>query len=97
VHSSGRGPAIGDVEARGKRPSALQAELEGRLGKYVKSPSVVVNVGEVEPTTVLVFGEVTKPGVYPLDTDPRLAHAMALAGGLTDLEASTAFELSEAS
>ncbi len=75
---------IGDVEAKGKRPSALQAELEGRLAEYIKSPSVAVNVDVVQPATVLFFGEVTKPGVYPLDTDARLAHAMALAGGLTD-------------
>jgi polysaccharide export outer membrane protein len=78
---------IGDVEAKGKRPSALQAELEGRLGEFIKSPSVAVNVEAVEPATVLFFGEVAKPGVYPLDTDARLAHAMALAGGLTDYAA----------
>jgi len=75
---------IGDVEARGKRPSALKAELEGRLKDYIVSPSVVVNIDEVQPTTVLILGEVTKPGAYPLDQDPRLAHALALGGGLTE-------------
>ena len=75
---------IGDVEARGKRPSGLKAELEGRLKDYIKAPSVAVNVDETQPLTVVLLGEVTRPGVYPLDQDPRLAHAIVLGGGLTD-------------
>jgi polysaccharide export outer membrane protein len=75
---------IGDVEAKGKRPSALRAELEGRLKDYIVSPSVVVNVDEVAPTTIIALGEVARPGAYPLENDPRLAHALALVGGLTD-------------
>jgi polysaccharide export outer membrane protein len=75
---------IGDVEAKGKRPSALKAEIEGRLKDYMVAPSVVVNIDEVQPMTVLLLGEVMRPGAYPLDQDPRLAHALALGGGLTD-------------
>jgi polysaccharide export outer membrane protein len=75
---------IGDVVAAGKRPSALKAELEGRLKDYIVSPSVVVTIDEVKPTAILILGEVTKPGAYPLDEDPRLAHALAAAGGLND-------------
>jgi polysaccharide export outer membrane protein len=75
---------IGDVVASGKRPSALKAELEGRLKDYIVSPSVVVNIDEVQPTPILILGEVTKPGAYPLDQDPRLAAALAAAGGLND-------------
>jgi polysaccharide export outer membrane protein len=75
---------IGDVVALGKRPSALKAELEGRLKDYIVSPSVVVNISEVQPTAILILGEVAKSGAYPLDEDPRLAHALAVAGGLND-------------
>jgi polysaccharide export outer membrane protein len=75
---------IGDVEAKGKRPSALKAELEGRLKDYLVSPSVVVNVDETQPMSILMLGEIAKPGVYPLEQDPRLARAIAMAGGLTD-------------
>jgi polysaccharide export outer membrane protein len=75
---------IGDVVAKGKGPSALKAELEGRLKDYIVSPSVVVNVDEVQPITITVLGEVTKPGVYPLAEDLRLMNALALGGGLTD-------------
>jgi polysaccharide export outer membrane protein len=75
---------IGDVEAKGKRPSALKAELEGRLKDYIVSPSVVVNIDEAQPVNVILLGEVARPGVYPLDQDLRLVHALALGGGLTD-------------
>jgi polysaccharide export outer membrane protein len=75
---------IGDVEAQGKRPSALKAELEGRLKDYIVSPSVVVNVDEAQPVNVILLGEVSKPGIYPIDQDVRLVHLIALAGGLTD-------------
>jgi polysaccharide export outer membrane protein len=75
---------IGEVDARGKRPSSLKAELEGRLKDYIVSPSVVVNVEEIQPMTVLLLGEVTRPGAYPMDSDPSLVHALALGGGLTD-------------
>lgn len=75
---------IGDVEAKGKRPSALKAELEGRLKDFIVSPSVAVNIDEVQPATVLLLGEVAHPGAYPLDQDASLAHALALGGGLTD-------------
>ena len=75
---------IGEVIAAGKRPGALRAELEGRLKDFIVSPSVVVNIDESQPPTVLLLGEVTRPGGYPLEHDLRLAHALALCGGLTD-------------
>jgi polysaccharide export outer membrane protein len=75
---------IGEVEAKGKRPSALKAELEARLKDYIVSPSVLVNIDEAQPFTVLVLGEVARPGAYPLETDMRLVRALALAGGLSD-------------
>jgi polysaccharide export outer membrane protein len=75
---------IGEVDAKGKRPSALKAELEGRLKDYIVSPSVAVNVDLVPPFTVVCLGEVARPGAYPLEQDPSLSHALALAGGLSD-------------
>jgi polysaccharide export outer membrane protein len=75
---------IGDIEAKGKRPSALKSELEGRLKDYIVSPSVVVNVDDTQPLTVLMLGEIAHPGAVPLDPDRRLVHAIALGGGLSD-------------
>jgi polysaccharide export outer membrane protein len=80
---------IGEVGAAGKRPGALRAELEGRLKDFIVSPSVVVNIDESQPPTVLLLGEVARPGGYPLENDLRLAHALALGGGLTEYASRT--------
>jgi polysaccharide export outer membrane protein len=77
-------PILGDVDARGKRPSALRAELEARMKDYIVSPSVMVNVDEEQPLTVVVLGEVLKSGTYPLPPNSGLADALAASGGLTD-------------
>ncbi|MGD0523928.1 MAG: polysaccharide biosynthesis/export family protein [Polyangiaceae bacterium] len=77
-------PLIGEVEARGKRPSAFRAELEGRLKDFIVSPSITVNVVDVQPMTLLLLGEVAHPGAFQVDPNVPLAQALALGGGLTD-------------
>lgn len=86
VRSDGRiaMPLLGDVEVRGKRPSALRAELEARLKDYLVAPSVTVSVEEARPVTVSVLGEVGHPGVVTVDWNGTVAEALAAAGGLTD-------------
>lgn len=80
-------PIIGEVEARGKRPSALRAELEGRLKDFYVSPSVTINVVDVQPMTVLLLGEVAHPGAFLVAQNVPLAHVLALGGGLTEYAA----------
>jgi polysaccharide export outer membrane protein len=77
-------PLIGEVEARGKRPSALRAELEGRLKDFIVSPSVTVNVTDVEKMTILLLGEVAHPGAFQVAPNASMAEALATGGGLTD-------------
>jgi polysaccharide export outer membrane protein len=86
VRSDGRlaVPVLGDIDVRGKRPSALKEELEVRLKGYVNAPSVTVTVEEFQPISVAVLGEVTHPGAFPLDRRATVAQVLALAGGLTD-------------
>jgi polysaccharide export outer membrane protein len=86
VRSDGRiaMPVLGDIEVRGRRPSAIREELEKRLKDYVNAPSVTVSLDEVQPITVSVLGEVTKAGTFPLDPRATVAQALASAGGLTD-------------
>ena len=92
VHQKVRGDGpisisiIGDVEARGKRPSGLRGGIEGRLKDYIVSPSVTVNVDDT-PMTIACLGEFGKPGAFPVEAGANLAHAIALAGGLTDFAA----------
>jgi len=76
-------PLVNDVTAAGLTPVALAGELQERLKDYVKSPLVTVSIEETRPPTVYVTGEVTKPGVYPLEPPGSVLAALANAGGLT--------------
>jgi polysaccharide export outer membrane protein len=76
-------PFLKDVAVAGKTPATLATELEGLLKDYVNHPAVYVVVEESKPATVSVMGEVTRPGIYPLDTAEGMAQALAAAGGLT--------------
>jgi len=86
VRSDGRIalPALGDIDVRGKRPSALKSELEARLKDYINAPSVTVSVEEFQPVMVSVLGEVAKSGSYPVDPRATVAQVLAAAGGLTE-------------
>jgi len=86
VRSDGRLalPLLGDIEVRGKRPSALKGELEARLKDYVNPPSVTVTVEEFQPINVSVLGEVQRQGSFPFDPRASLATVIATAGGLTE-------------
>ena len=77
-------PALGDIDVRGKRPTALKGELEARLKDYVNPPSVTVTVEEFQPITISVLGEVTRQGAYPFDPRASLATVLATAGGITE-------------
>ncbi len=77
-------PMLGDVEFRGKTPSALSKELGARFKEYVVSPVVTVSVEESLPTAVSVLGEVAHPGNYTLDASAGVLQALAAAGGFTD-------------
>ena len=83
VDTSGRFemPLIGTVEAAGKMPSELSAEIKGRLGRYLVEPRVAVNVATANSQKVTVDGSVTDPGVFLLQGETTLTGAIALANG----------------
>jgi polysaccharide export outer membrane protein len=75
VDTSGRFemPLIGTVQAAGKMPSELSAEIKGRLGRYLVDPRV--------EQKVTVDGSVVDPGVFLLQGETTLTGAIALANG----------------
>jgi polysaccharide export outer membrane protein len=77
-------PLLGEIDARGKKPGSLRAEIEGRLKDFIVSPSVILSVDEVQPMTIVVMGEVAHPGAFPLPQSASLAQALAQGGGLTE-------------
>lgn len=75
---------VNDVQAAGKTPVKLGAELEAGLKAMVLNPKVTVVVEESRPLTISVLGEVSKPGTQTYERDSGVAQALAAAGGLTN-------------
>jgi polysaccharide export outer membrane protein len=76
-------PLLNDVEAAGKTPLKLAADIETSLKALLISPRVTVSVEESTPLSISVLGEVEKPGQQVLAHEAGVADALAAAGGLT--------------
>lgn len=76
-------PLLDDVQVAGFTPPALARDLESRLKSIIKNPVVTVSIEESRPKTVLVLGEVNRPGPIPLETGSGVLQALAAAGGLS--------------
>ena len=63
--------------------SEVQEEVQTRLGKFLKDPVVSVSLKESRSRMFYVYGEVAKPGVYPIQQNLTAIRAISLAGGLT--------------
>lgn len=85
VRSDGRitVPYLNDVEVANQTPDDVAEKLRRKLVDFVNRPIVTVTVDDPRPFTVPVTGEVTRPGVYPLETPAGVLQALASAGGLT--------------
>jgi polysaccharide export outer membrane protein len=76
-------PLIGQVQAIGRTPPELSADIAAALQKtYMKDPQVIVAVKEAQGQKVTVEGAVGAPGVYPLTGPTTLLQAVALAKGV---------------
>lgn len=87
VDASGRisMPLIGAIEARGRTAAELAELIESNLrGRFVKNPSVSINIKNSVSQVVTVDGEVEKPGLYPVTNQMTLSRAIASASGLTE-------------
>lgn len=76
-------PLAGTLQARGKTPAQLQAEIVARLQKYIPDASVAVSVKAALGNTVDVIGQVNKPGELVVGHRITVMQALSMAGGLT--------------
>ena len=76
-------PFLDDLPVSGRTPAEVAEKLRGDFKEFVVNPVVTVTVEEPRPYTVSVAGEVTRPGVYPVDPQAGVLQALASAGGLT--------------
>lgn len=78
-------PIIGSVVVAGHTIDSLTAVLRTELNEYLVEPSVVVDLITQRPITVLVSGEVHRPGLIELEdaTTPSILTALSAVGGIT--------------
>ena len=74
---------IGDVDVRARTVEDVRLEIARRLKEFIVQPDVTVVLSKSESRTYFVFGEVVRPGVYPLVGDVTVLSALGAAGGPT--------------
>jgi polysaccharide biosynthesis/export protein len=77
-------PVVGEVTARGKKPTQLATEIQDRLKSVIVAPSVTVTLAAGAELKVSVLGEVKTGGVFQLEHGANVLHALAAAGGLSE-------------
>ena len=80
-------PLVEDLVAIGRTPTDLGNEIEGRLKKYVREPSVTVVVSGFVGNAaeqVRVVGQATKPAAIPYKQGMTLLDVMIQVGGITE-------------
>ena len=72
---------IGDLLVDGKTVPQIQKEIETRISEFIVHPDVTVVLDSSNSREFYVWGEVGRPGSYPLIGDLTVADALALANG----------------
>jgi polysaccharide export outer membrane protein len=77
-------PLVGELQASGQTPRALQQEITKKLESYISEPEVTVIVSESKSQKINILGMVVKPGAYMLTGQTTVLDAIAMAGGFKD-------------
>lgn len=72
---------VGQLKVAGLTLDAASKAIEKELAKYIRNPKVGVSPLEIRSETATISGAVSKPGMYTISQDMRLADLFALAGG----------------
>ena len=72
---------IGDVDVRGHTIPEVRTEITRRLKEFIVQPDVTVELKKSESRIFYIFGEVRRPGAYPLIGDVTAVYALGMAGG----------------
>jgi len=77
-------PLLGDVEAAGRTPEQLSAEITKLFKKFLAAPQVTVGVLNANSARFFVLGMVQRPGDFPLRGRTSVRQGLALAGGFKE-------------
>ena len=83
-------PLIEDLVVIGKSPEAVAREIEGRLVKFIRDPTVTVVVAQVvgnSQNQVRVVGQAARPAAIPYRQGMTLLDVMITVGGITEFAA----------
>ena len=78
-------PLLGAIKVSGLSIPQAEALIAKGLkdGGYIQEPQVNISISTVRGNLVSVLGQVTRPGLFPLDpANLRLTEVLALAGGV---------------
>ncbi|HKR30745.1 MAG TPA: polysaccharide biosynthesis/export family protein [Terriglobales bacterium] len=77
-------PLLNDIQAAGRTPNELKAQITEGLKKYITDPVVTVIVTQINSQRVYITGEVTRPGALQLLPGMTILQALSSAGGFTN-------------
>ena len=77
-------PLVNEVQAAGKTPVQLQADLEKAFSKFYEQVTVSVLVKEINSYKFSISGKVKNPGTYKMSADTTLLEAISMAGGFVE-------------
>jgi polysaccharide export outer membrane protein len=72
---------IGDVQAAGLTPIKIAESIEQRIARFKRDATVSVSVIDSPSQFVTIYGEVTTPSTFPLNSDMRVSEAIGRVGG----------------
>ena len=76
-------PYIGNVDVKGATLIEVQDKIQKGLSDYMKYPVVAVSLKESHSRIFYVYGEVNRPGSYPVQDNLTVMRAISMAGGFT--------------
>ncbi len=77
-------PLLGDMEASGRPPDQLAAEVAKAFRRFLAAPQVTIGVVSSNNARFFVLGQVARPGDFPLRGRTTVLQGLALAGGLRE-------------
>jgi polysaccharide export outer membrane protein len=87
-------PYIGTVQVKDKTITEIQKTIQDKLADgYMKYPVVVVQLRESNSRKFFVYGEVMRPGGYPLMENTTAMRAISMAGGFTKFGSSSSVKV----
>ena len=72
---------VGDVQAAGRKPLEIALDIQTQIARYKRDAVVNVTVISSPSQFVTIFGEVSSPGIFSLDTETRVSEAIGRVGG----------------